>query len=118
MCGDCGRVTKDDKRAKSDVVGRFENNEYKVNSNEIPKHRRKRLTVLQNYISESEGILLTKPLDMTAGANPRLKKAVKSNLLMQDSRTKSIGNKTGSMAVNRRRNSSYQFSFRQANKQM
>lgn len=59
----------------------------KINSNEVPKHRRKRLFMLQNYISESEGVLATSSnLMQNDGCCPLVKKkTVKSNanLLVQ-----------------------------------
>ena len=61
------------------------NKEEKVNSNEVPKHRHKRLFMLQNsYISESEGPILSQAsrgLDIMASVDP--KRPHKSNLLLQ-----------------------------------
>ena len=46
-----------------------------VNSNEVPKHRHKRIFMLAPVLSESEGVPLGKPLD----APSHSKKTFKSN---------------------------------------
>ena len=64
--------------------------EEKINSNEVPKHRIKRLFNLQNnYISESEGVIVqstTKGLNLIAQDDDIKKRPIKSNIftLLQD----------------------------------
>ena len=97
MCNTCGRPTapvgrftrqnydedEDPKtpRSKTKVI----NVDDKVQSNEVPKHRRKRLFMLNgNYISESEGLTSTfaasKRIEIGTMPTTKCKKSAKSNV--------------------------------------
>ena len=84
LCGQCNRPIAAKRTLMRTENGgvcssQFKNKDGKVNSNEVPKHRYKRIFSLQNYISESEGIV----------SNPEIlqdssrKKSVKSNFMNQ-----------------------------------
>lgn len=83
-CDDCGRPsiqmlqlksTKPGVRRRSTSNFNYNAKEERLNSNDVPKHRHKRLFTLHNsYISESEGLLLcnhaaSRGFELTNGAS-------------------------------------------------
>ena len=94
LCDQCGRPSQpclfqQKRQVQRRSTGQMLKEE-KINSNEVPKHRIKRLFNLQNnYISESEGVIVqstTKGLNLIAQDDDIKKRPIKSNIftLLQD----------------------------------
>ena len=64
ICNDCGRpkaqAPSRKKTSSKRVIQVAKAKPTSVNSNNVPKHRHKNLFTMHDYISESEGFLLTK----------------------------------------------------------
>ncbi len=75
LCNECGlpirRKCDKPKSSAKNINGKFKLNEEKVLSNEVPPYRRKRLFMVQSYISESEGLLTATARDTGFGLTPK-----------------------------------------------